>query len=364
MPVPFLDLKPAYFELTEELDAACRRVMASGAYILGEEVAAFEREFAAYCGTKHCVGTGCGLDALMLILVAMGVGRGDEVVVPSNTYIATWLAVSNCGATPVPIEPVAATYNLDPARLEAVITPRTRAIIAVHLYGQTAEMQAINDIARRHDLPVFEDAAQAHGARCRGRRAGALGRAAAFSFYPTKNLGAHGDGGAVTTDDGELAGKLRALRNYGSRRKHYNDYKGFNSRLDELQAALLRVKLRRLDEWNRRRSAVAGSYLREIANPALTLPAVPAWAEPNWHLFVVRARHRDRDVEALARAGVETRIHYPVAPHEQAAYAEFERLIPRPAIAEAIHREAMSLPIGPHMTGAQVQAVIAAANAL
>lgn len=364
MPVPFLDLKPAYVELADELDAACRRVMASGSYILGEEVAAFEREFAARCGVKHCIGTACGLDALTLILRAAGIGHGDEVIVPSNTYIATWLAVSHAGATPVPVEPCTETYNLDPARIETALTARTKAIIAVHLYGQTADMEAINAIGQRHGVRVIEDAAQAHGARCRDRSAGALGQAAAFSFYPSKNLGAHGDAGAVTTDDGDLAEKIRSLRNYGSRRRHYNERKGFNSRLDELQAALLRVKLRRLDDWNRRRAAVAQSYLRGIANPRLTLPTVPAWAEPNWHLFVVRARDRDRDVEALARAGVETRIHYPVAPHEQAAYAEFERLMPRPAIAEAIHREAMSLPIGPHMTGAQVQAVIAAANAL
>jgi dTDP-4-amino-4,6-dideoxygalactose transaminase len=225
-------------------------------------------------------------------------------------------------------------------------------------------MDAINDVAQRNGLMVIEDAAQAHGARCHGRSAGSLGRAAAFSFYPSKNLGAHGDGGAVTTDDDALAERIRALRNYGSRRKHIHEVKGFNSRLDELQAALLRVKLRKLAEWNSRRSAVAQSYLRAIANPRFVLPAIAAWAEPNWHLFVARARDRDQALEALARAGVEAQIHYPVAPHEQAAYADLERRAPRPAIAEAIHREAMSLPIGPHMTGAQVQAVIAAANAL
>lgn len=362
MSVPFLDLKVAYLELADELEAASRRVLASGDYILGGEVAAFEREFADYCGARHCVGTGCGLDALMLILVAAGVGHGDEVIVPSNTYIATWLAVSNAGATPVPAEPDALTYNLDPAQLEAAITPRTKAIIAVHLYGQTAEMKGINDVARRHGLPVIEDAAQAHGARCHGRRAGALGRAAAFSFYPTKNLGAHGDAGAVTTDDGELAGKLRALRNYGSRKKYYNDYKGYNSRLDELQASLLRVKLPRLDEWNRRRADVARAYLDGIRNPRWSLPAVPSWVEPNWHLFVVRSGERDQDVQALARRGIETLIHYPVAPHRQQAYAEYAAW--RGEITDKVHREVLSLPMSPHMSTAQVQAVIDAANSL
>jgi len=364
VPVPFLDLKPAYLELAAELDAACRRLMASGSYILGEEVAAFEREFAASCGVKHCIGTGCGLDALALILRAAGIGPGDEVIVPSNTYIATWLAVSHAGATPVAVEPIAATYNLDPARIEPAMTSRTRAIIAVHLYGQTADMDAINQVAHRNGLMVVEDAAQAHGARCAGKSAGSLGLAAAFSFYPSKNLGAHGDAGAVTTDDGELAERVRALRNYGSLRKHHHEVKGFNSRLDELQAALLRVKLGKLAEWNARRAAVAESYLRGIRNPRLVMPAIAAGAEPNWHLFVVRSRDRDRDLEALARAGVEAQVHYPVAPHEQPAYADLERRSPRLAIAEAIHREAMSLPIGPHLTGAQVQAVIAAANAL
>ena len=364
MTVPFLDLRPAYLELKDDLDAAYERVMDAGSYILGNEVAAFEREFAASCGARHCIGTACGLDALVLILRAAGIGDGDEVIVPSNTYIATWLAVSNTGATPVPVEPVAETYNLDPARIEAALTPRTKAIIAVHLYGQTADMDAINATGERHGLLVVEDAAQAHGARYRGRSAGALGRAAAFSFYPSKNLGAYGDGGAVTTDDDDLAGQIRALRNYGSRRKHYNERKGVNSRLDELQAALLRVKLRKLTEWNQRRAAIAHAYLREIRNPRLSLPVVPEWAEPNWHLFVVRSSDRDRDASALSRAGVETQIHYPIAPHEQEAYREFASLRPHPLIAEAIHRQALSLPIGPHMTDAQTAAVIAAANTL
>ena len=360
--VPFLDLKPAYLELKAELDAAWTRVMQSGSYVLGDEVRAFEEEFARYCGTRHCVGVASGLDALRLILAAAGIGAGDEVIVPSNTYIATWLAVSHSGATPVPVEPDAATFNLDAAAVEKALTPRTKAIIAVHLYGQTARMDALGEVARRAKLLVIEDAAQAHGASYAGRRAGSLGTAAGFSFYPSKNLGAHGDGGAITTDDAALADKARALRNYGAPRKNAHEVKGFNSRLDELQAALLRVKLRRLDEWNARRAAVAGRYLAGIRHDALDLPAVDARATPNWHLFVVRSRDRDRHAAALGKSGIETQVHYPVAPHEQAAYCELAAT--RSPIAERIHREALSLPIGPHMPHAQIEAVIAAANAL
>ncbi|MDP2752964.1 MAG: DegT/DnrJ/EryC1/StrS family aminotransferase, partial [Nitrospirota bacterium] len=252
MKIPFLDLRAAYLELAPELDEAYHRVMQSGWFILGAEVDAFENEFADYCDAKQCVGVGNGLEALHLILRAMDIGPGDEVIVPSNTYIATWLAVSYAGATPVAVEPDRRTFNLDSARIEAAITPRTRAIIAVHLYGQPADMDPIIEIARRHNLRVIEDAAQAHGARYKGRRAGSLGDAAGFSFYPGKNLGALGDGGAVTTDDETLAGRIRVLRNYGSSIKYHNELKGYNSRLDELQAAFLRVKLKHLDTWNAR----------------------------------------------------------------------------------------------------------------
>jgi dTDP-4-amino-4,6-dideoxygalactose transaminase len=362
MRVPFLDLKPAYVELKAELDAAYRRVMESGSYILGGEVAAFEEQFAAYCGVRHCVGVASGLEALRLILAAWEIGPGDEVLVPSNTYIATWLAVSHCGATPVPVEPDPATCNLDPDRIGRSVTARTKAVIAVHLYGQTARMDAITEAASRHGLRVVEDAAQAHGARYGGKRAGALAEAAAFSFYPAKNLGAYGDGGAVTTGDGELADRIRLLRNYGSREKHSNERKGYNARLDELQAALLRVKLLKLDEWNARRAATARAYLERIAAREMTLPAVAPGADPNWHLFVVRTPQRDRAVEALARAGVEALVHYPVPPHRQRAYAEMASLDLE--IAEAIHREVLSLPTGPHMTPAQVEAVVTAVNAL
>jgi len=255
--VPFLDLKLPHLELQQELESAFRRVLESGNYILGREVEEFEKEFAAYCGVRHCVGVGNGLDALHLILRAYGIGAGDEVIVPSNTFIATWLAVSYAGARPVPVEPIEATYNIDPQRIRDAITPRTKAIIAVHLYGQPADMGAINDIALHHGLKVIEDAAQAHGARYKGIRAGNLGDAAGFSFYPGKNLGAFGDGGAITTNDDSLASQVRILRNYGSQVKYHNEVKGFNSRLDELQAALLRVKLKHLDAWNSSRSRLA-----------------------------------------------------------------------------------------------------------
>ena len=350
MNVPFLDLKSSYQELKLELDAAYRRVMTSGWYILGEEVEAFEQEFAAYVGVQHCIGVGNGLEALHLILRAYGIGPGDEVIVPANTYIATWLAVSYAGATPVPVEPVERTYNIDPTLIEAAITSRTRAIIAVHLYGQTADMAPINEIARRYGLKVIEDAAQAHGARYKGRRAGSLGDAAGWSFYPGKNLGAFGDAGAVTTDDGDLARRVRSLRNYGSHVKYYNEVKGFNSRLDPLQAAFLRVKLAHLDAWNQRRTVIAVRYLEALADLPLTLPHVPAWAEPVWHLFVVRHPERDRLQRHLADQGIGTLIHYPVSPHLQNAYADMglpEGTFP---VTEAIHREVLSLPMGPHLS--------------
>jgi dTDP-4-amino-4,6-dideoxygalactose transaminase len=283
MSVPFLDLKAGYTELQPEIDAAIKRVLESGWYILGEEVNIFEQEYAAYCEAKHCVGVANGLDALHLALLALGVGAGDEVIVPSNTYIATWLAVSQCGATPVPVEPDAATYNIDPARIEAVITPRTKVILPVHLYGQPADMDPILSIARKHGLKVLEDGAQAHGARYKGKKVGAHGDVVAWSFYPGKNLGAYGDGGAITTDDAEIAERIRVLRNYGSSVKYVNEVKGFNSRLDPLQAAALRVKLKKLDEWNKRRTVVAQRYQTELADAGLSLPFVPVWAEPAWH---------------------------------------------------------------------------------
>ncbi|MET0268304.1 MAG: DegT/DnrJ/EryC1/StrS family aminotransferase [Duganella sp.] len=364
MNVPFLDLKAINLHQEAALQAAFQRVLNSGWYILGSEVEQFESAFAAYCGNSHGIGVANGLDAIFLALKAYGVGPGDEVIVPSNTYIATWLAVSHCGARPVPVEPVEATYNLDPAKVAAAITPRTRAIIPVHLYGQPADMDAINALARQHGLKVIEDAAQAHGARYRGIRTGKLGDAAAFSFYPGKNLGALGDGGAVTTDDAALAQQLRILRNYGSQQKYRNEVPGYNSRLDELQAALLSVKLATLDQFNAQRAAIAAIYLRELAGiPGLVLPQVPEWADPVWHLFVVRHPQRDALAQKLAAAGVGTVIHYPVPPHLQPAYADLGYREGQFPIAEAIHREVLSLPMGPTMSADDAARVVAAVRA-
>jgi len=362
--IPFLDMKSPYLELREELDAAHRRVMESGWYILGNEVEAFEAEFAAYCGVKNCIGVGNGLDALHLILRGMDIGPGDEVIVPSNTYIATWLAVSYAGATPVPVEPDALTYNLDPRRIEAAVTPRTKAVLPVHLYGQPAEMDMINMIADRHGLKVIEDVAQAHGARYKGRRTGGLGHAAGFSFYPGKNLGAIGDGGAVTTDDDLLAERIRTLRNYGSQRKYINREKGFNSRLDELQAAFLRVKLPRLDEWNERRQQVAQHYLAALRADSLQLPFVAADVEPVWHLFVVRTGMRQQLQDKLHAAGIGTLVHYPIPPHQQQAYSEFGFAAGAFPLAEKMAAEVLSLPIGPHMNAMTVDLVAATVNAV
>lgn len=357
MNVPFLDLKASYLELKTELDDAYRRVMESGCYILGPEVKAFEHEFAAYCGVKHCIGVGNGLEALHLILRAMEIGPGHEVIVPANTYIATWLAVTYAGATPVPVEPDERTYNIDPILIEEAITPRTRAILPVHLYGQPVDIDPILEIAKRHDLKVIEDAAQAHGARYKGKRTGGLGNAAGFSFYPGKNLGTFGDGGAVSTNDDLLADIIRSLRNYGTRTKYYNEVKGFNSRLDELQAAFLRVKLRKLDRWNDRRKTIANLYRKGLADvPDLTLPYVPDWAEPVWHLFVVRIPERKRLQQHLADNGIQTLIHYPVPPHKQGAYFEMaSKLFP---VSEKIHQEVLSLPTGPAMKKETVSTII------
>lgn len=359
MNVPFLDLKAPYAELKDELDDAARRVMESGFFILGTEVEAFETEYADYCGAAHCIGVANGLDALHLILRALDIGPGDEVVVPANTYIASWLAISYAGATPVPVEPDPLTYNLDPARIEEAITSRTRAIMPVHLYGQAADMDAVNEVCAQHGLRVIEDAAQAQGARYKDRRVGGLGDAAGFSLYPAKNLGALGDGGLIVTNDGVLAERVRILGNYGSRVKYYHEEKGFNSRLDELQAALLRIKLRKLDEWNGRRQRIAARYLEELADvPNLRLPYVPDYVEPVWHQFVIRSPGRNDLQQYLKQKGIETLIHYPVAPHLQGAYEEMalgEGSLP---ISESIHREVISLPIGPHLSGEEVSYVI------
>lgn len=355
--IPFLDIQSAYLELRSEIDEAVSRVLRSGWYIGGAEVEAFEQEYATYCGAAHTVGVANGLDALHLALRAMGVGPGDEAILPSNTFIATWLAVSQCGALSVPIEPVEGTYNIDPALIEEAITPRTRVIIPVHLYGQPADIDPILEIARRHGLRVLEDAAQAHGATYKGRRLGAHGDAVAWSFYPGKNLGAMGDAGAITTNDAALADRLRMLRNYGSRLKYVHREKGFNSRLDPLQAAALRVKLRYLDEWNARRAGVAALYFERLADCGLRMPAVPEWAVPAWHLFVVRHPRRDELQSKLTNAGIQTLIHYPIPPHRQEAYARDSGEWDLP-IATKLANEVLSLPMGPHLSREQVHEAI------
>ncbi|MDQ6786000.1 MAG: DegT/DnrJ/EryC1/StrS family aminotransferase [Acidobacteriota bacterium] len=356
MKIPFLDLKAAYTELKDELDAASQRVLESGWYIGGGEVEAFEREFADYCGAKNCIGVGNGLEALHLILRGFGIGEGDEVIVPANTYIATWLAVSYAGATPVPVEPNPNTFNLEPKNIEAAITPRTRAIMPVHLYGQPSDMDAINEIARKHGLKVIEDAAQAHGARYKGRLTGRLGAAAGFSFYPGKNLGAFGDAGAVTTDDDQLADQIRLLRNYGSRVKYYNEVKGYNSRLDPMQASFLRVKLKYLDQWNARRVKVAEKYLHELVNiEEIVLPLVSESVVSAWHLFVIRYANREKLQNFLESKGVGTLIHYPVPPHLSKAYEEMKNW--EFPVSENSAETVLSLPIGPHLSDDAVEYV-------
>ncbi len=346
------------------LHAALDRVVDAGNFVLGEEVAAFEREFASYCGSAHCIGVGSGLDALHLILRGYDIGPGSEVIVPSNTYIATWLAITHAGAQPVPVEPLIETFNIDPAKVEAAITPRTRAIIAVHLYGLPADMDPLREIADRHGVRLIEDAAQAHGARYKGRRTGSLGDAAGFSFYPSKNLGALGDGGAITTSDAGLAGRLRALRNYGSTVRSRHDLPGFNSRLDELQAAILRVKLVSLDDQNARRAELARSMNSGLRTESAALPRVPAWADPVWHLFVVRHPERDRLLRSLEVEGIAAMIHYPVPPHRQPAYASTPLASLSLPISEKIHREVLSLPLDPSLPPERAGQVIDAFNRL
>ncbi len=359
MRVPFLDLQAAYQEVQPELKAAVLASFRSGWYIGGEDVEAFERDFTAYTQTQHCVGLANGLNALHLALLALGIGPGDEVIVPSNTYIATWLAVSQCGAIPVPVEPVESTHNLDPDKIEAAITPRTRAILPVHLYGQPADLEPILAIAGAHGLRVVEDAAQAHGAAYKGKPIGSHGDVAAWSFYPGKNLGALGDAGAVTTNDPALADRIRILRNYGSRVKYVNEAQGYNSRLDPVQAAALSVKLNTLDEWNARRVRIAARYTSAFAGTELVLPVVPDWAKPAWHLYVVQHRQRDLLRQFLTDAGIATLIHYPIPPHLQSAYAASGFAAGSFPIAERLADQVLSLPIGPQLDDSSVEAVIA-----
>ncbi|MBA2058327.1 DegT/DnrJ/EryC1/StrS family aminotransferase [Psychrobacter cryohalolentis] len=361
--INFLDLKAINAQYRDELVDACTRVIDSGWYIGGSELEQFEKQFANYCGTKYAIGVANGLDALILTLRAWKeLGKlkdGDEVIVPSNTYIASILAISANNLTPVLVEPCVDSFNIDPKKVEAAITSRTKAILPVHLYGQLSDMPAIMDIAQRHELLVLEDSAQAHGASLDGKRAGSWGDASGFSFYPGKNLGALGDAGAITTSDKELAHILRALRNYGSHEKYKNLFQGVNSRLDEIQAAMLNVKLSYLDNEIALRRKVANSYLQGINNSSITLPTHEGDSHV-WHVFVVRCERRDELRKYLADNGVQTLIHYPVPPHQQPAYKEWNEL--SYPIAEKIHEEVLSLPIGPTMTIADVNTVIHICN--
>ncbi len=355
--VPFLDVKQAYEELRDEIEQALLRVARSGRYILGPEVEAFEQDFAAHIGVAHCLGMSNGLDALKIGLLALGVEPGDEIVVPSNTFIATWLAVSECGAVPVPVEPDPATHQIDPDRIEAALGPKTKIIVPVHLYGHPADMDPIMEVANRHGLKVLEDAAQAHGAFYKGRRVGADGHAAAWSFYPGKNLGALGDAGALTTDDPAVAERASLLRNYGSRTKYVHEAAGYNCRLDPLQAAVLAAKLPHLDAWVDRRRQVAAFYNHALADTGFGLPVPPQWADPSWHLYVITTGRRERLREALGAAGIETLIHYPLPPHRQQAYADLAIPAESLPIANRLADEVLSLPIGPHLTAEQMERV-------
>lgn len=355
--VPFLDLASGYQELKKEFDNEVERVLSNGIYILGSEVENFEFNYADYCSAKYAIGVANGFDALHLALRVMGVGEGDEVIVPSHTYIATWLAVSHTGATPVPVEPDE-TYNIDPKKIEAAITSRTKVILPVHLYGQSADLDSISLIAEKYGLKILEDAAQAHGARYKGQRIGAHSDLVAWSFYPGKNLGAFGDGGAITTNSQEMYDRLRVLRNYGSRDKYINEVIGFNSRLDPIQAAVLQVKLNHLDDWNKRRVNLAARYLNALKNTSLILPVVPDWTDSVWHLFVVRYSKRDWLQEELLKEGIETLIHYPIPPNLQKSYLCTENNEFNLAIAENLANEVLSLPIGPHLSLEQQDYVI------
>jgi len=364
MSIPFLDLGAAYRELKIEIDEAIHRVLDSGWYILGPEVEAFEAEWAAYCGAEHSVGLANGLDALILALRALDIGPGDEVIVPSNTYIATWLAVTAVGARPVPVEPDPDTYNMDPARIAEAITSATRALLPVHLYGLPADLDPILALARQYGLAVIEDAAQAHGARYKGQRIGAHGDVVCWSFYPGKNLGALGDGGAITTNRADLADRIRVLRNYGSRVKYVNEVQGVNSRLDPIQAAVLRAKLPYLDAWTERRGAIAAAYTEGLRDSGLILPQVPDWADPAWHLYVVRSPDRDKLQKQLAGAGVGTLIHYPIPPHMQEAYASLGIAPDALPLSCLLADEVLSLPIGPQLPLSDVAQVIGAVKAV
>lgn len=362
MKVPFVSLEPMHNEIEADIFEKFKEVYKKNQFILGEEVEEFEKEFAKYCNAQNCIGCGNGLDALYLILRGYDIGPGDEVIVPSNTYIATALAVSYTGATPVFVEPKLETYNINPDGIQKKITTKTKAIIAVHLYGQPADMDEISKIAKEYKLKVIEDAAQAHGALYKGNKVGVLGDAAGFSFYPGKNLGAFGDSGAITTNDKELAEKVKVLSNYGSKEKYNHIYKGNNSRMDEIQAAFLRIKLRKLDEWNLKRKIIAQEYLNEIRNDKITKPYVESYSDPVWHLFVIRTNERDKLEKYLNEKGIGTTKHYPIPIHLQGAYKELNILGGEVSIAERISKEVLSIPMYYGMTDEEIQYVIKCIN--
>ena len=352
--IPFLNLRAAYRELKTEIDEKVASILDGGQYILGPEVEAFEEEWAAYCEAGYAVGLGNGLDALSLALRALDIGVGHEVIVPSNTYIATWLAVSSVGAKPVPVEPDPITHNIDPTQIEAAITPQTRAILPVHLYGQPADLDVILNVARCNGLRVIEDAAQAHGARYKGKRIGAHGDIVCWSFYPGKNLGAMGDAGGITTNDKAIAQKVTLLRNYGSRQKYVNETVGSNSRLDPIQAGVLRVKMRHLDKWTDRRRDAAATYADCLQGINLNLPQVPVWSEPAWHLYVVRTLERDVLQSRLMEEGIDTIIHYPIPPHMQRAYTSLRIAPGALPISQKLASTVLSLPMGPHLSSDEI----------
>jgi dTDP-4-amino-4,6-dideoxygalactose transaminase len=348
--IKFVDLGRQYREIRDEVRAAIDDVLETDAFIMGPQLTSFEANFAAYSGAKYCVGVGSGTAALELALLGLGLERGDEVILPANTYIATAIAVSSAGGTPVLVDVDERSSNIDPARIEAAITPRTVGILPVHLYGRPAALGEIMAIARKHGLFVLEDACQAHGARALGKRVGTFGKAAAFSFYPGKNLGAYGDGGAVTTDDAELYERLLQLRNFGQTRKYHHEIKGTNSRLDTVQAAILGVKLKRLDDWNERRRVAAKVYELLFSGSSVRTPALADGEDSVWHLYVVRVPDRAHVMEALAAAGIQSGIHYPIPIHQQAAYADLRDLRGNLPVTERLAPEILSLPMFPEIT--------------
>lgn len=360
--IAFNDFSKMHSELEEEMFESFRKVYRANWFIQGKEEEEFTKEFATYCDADYCVGVGNGLEALRIILQAYGIGDGDEVIVPSNTFIATALAVTYAGATPVFVEPSIANYTIDPKKIEEKITSKTKAIMAVHLYGHTCDMEPILQIAHKYNLKVIEDAAQAQGALYKGKKAGSLGDAAAFSFYPGKNLGALGDAGAVVTNDKELAQKVKAIGNYGSEKKYHHIYKGTNSRLDEIQAAFLNIKLKKLDYWNQKRREIAEQYLTGITNPKVSLPSVQEYCVPIWHIFAIRVKERDAFVEYLKKQGIQTVIHYPVAIHLQPAYKDLKIKKGELPIAETIAQEEVSLPMFYGMTDKEIKTVIESIN--